>query len=195
MTFGAPSNGPAHLFLSMFVQIKLPMSNRASKQIFLQDTVLHMNHGNKPNQTPVLFKFMPGSRGNIKCAQERFQALTPSDMERDITLTILTTETGWRRAVMGNDPWPVLSSNHKFIGKYPQVHWDKPSAIGRIHSRDSTSVMSTVSLSAPRLGHSFSPRFWECTVSSPYNGLSLSPQCFPMVLVGMLSAYTFTFIW
>jgi len=57
---------------------------------------------------------------------------------------------------MGNDPWPVLSSCDKSIGKYPQVHWDVPTAICLTHTRDSPSVMSTVTLSAPHSGNTFS---------------------------------------
>lgn len=75
-----------------------------------------------------------------------------------------------------------LGNTHEFI----------PAAMGQIHARDSMSVMNMVSLSVHLWGESFSPRFWERTVSSPCNGLSLSPQRFPGVLVSMLSA---VYIW
>lgn len=113
------------------------------------------------------------------------------------TLTPLSHLNPWDRVVGScHGKWSLVRSTFQsqIHGEIPTGHWDKPAAISPVRTRDNTSVMSTVSLSAPHLGDSFPPRFWEEAVANPYDGLSLSPQRFAKVLVSMPSACMFTFI-
>lgn len=135
---------------------------------------------------------MPDSHGNIKCAQEHFWALTPADMERGISEPSHSLESSWPVRQGGCRLWGEVFPGLIYLpvtGSLGNTSCNQP-----LRARDSLSVMSICSLSAPCSGDSCTPTFWERTLSSPLSGLVLSPQCFPKTLVNMLPTYPGAFI-